>query len=184
MNSLKGFPRDFFKLQIEDMDYLKPFDIEAQFEIDDPSEEQAETAAQLVDLIEKLTSELKPSEMIRTIGKLNSNIKKLNDLGIYLYVGNYKQRHYALPWIDADQTEKAHPVESIRLSLIFTKTGKSRSLQREVDLGSSLEGLNEDMDWINGQIEKAANDQLDDEELRFLNKLRDQAKQVLVDCRI
>lgn len=122
--------------------------------------------------------------MIRAKGKLNSTIKKLNDLGVYLYVGNYKKRLGALPWIEADQVEKAHPIESICLSLLFTETRKSRSIQREVQHGDSLHQHNDVMDWINGLIDRASKDQLDDEELRYLNKLRDQAKQVLVDCRI
>ena len=156
----------------------------AKFEVDDPSEEQAEIAAQLVDSVEAMTKPQTASAMIRAKGKLNSTIKKLAELEIYLYVGSYKHRQQVLPFIDADQSEMALSVIPNRLLLIFNESRKSRAIQRQVDLGSSSDGANEDEVWLKGQLEKEAKGELDEEGLRFLNKLREDAKSVFVDCRI
>lgn len=183
--SLKGFPKDFFEISdFNDVILLTPFEVEAKFEIDDPTEEQAEIAAQLVDSVEAMTKPLKASAMIRAKGKLNSTIKKLTALGIYLYVGSYKHRGCVLPFFDADQTEVVAAVMPNRLLLIFNESRKSRAIQRQVDLGSSSDSANEDEVWLKGQLEKEAKGELDEEGLRFLNKLREDAKSVFVDCRI
>jgi hypothetical protein len=183
--SLKGFPKDFFEItDWNDINLLKPFEVEAKFEVDDPSEEQAEIAAQMVDSVEAMINPQKPSSMIRAKGKLNSTIKKLAELGIYLYVGSYKHRRCVLPFIDADQSEIISPVIPNRLLLIFTESRKSRAIQRQVDQGMSLDALKEEEDWVNGQLDKEKRNLLDDEELRYLNKMREESKSVFVDCRI
>ena len=183
--SLKGFPKDFFEItDFEDMDLLTPFEVEAKFEVDDPSEEQAEIAAQLVDSVEAMTKPQKASAMIRAKGKLNNTIKKLEELGIYLYVGSYKHRQSALPFIDTGQSEIAFTPIPNRLLLIFNESRKSRSVQRQVDQGMSLEQLKEDEDWLNEQLKKEATGALDEEGLRYLNKLREEAKSVFVDLSI
>jgi hypothetical protein len=183
--SLKGFPKDFFEItDWNDTDLLMPFEVEAKFEIDDPTEEQAETAAQLVDSVEAMINPQKASAMIRAKGKLNSTIKKLAELGIYLYVGSYKHRQRVLPFIDADQSEITLCVIPNRLLLIFTESRKSRAIQRQVDQGMSLDALKEEEYCVYGQLEKEKRDALDEEEIRYLNKMREDAKNTLVDCSI
>jgi hypothetical protein len=183
--SLKGFPKGFFEANdYEDSLFLSPIAVEARFEVDDPTEEQAETAAQLVEAVEAMINPQEASVMIRAKGKLNGTIKKLADLGIYLYVGSYKKRQGALPFIDADQTEIAVAVITNRLLLIFSESRKSRALQRQVDQGMSLEDLQEEQVWLKEELEKEGRSESNEEELRYLNKLREEAKQVLVDCRI
>lgn len=180
--SLKGFPKGFFDVtEFESFDLLTPIEVEARFDVDDPSEEQAELAANLVDAVEALTRPQKPSTMIRAKGKLNSTIKKLMDSGIYLYIGSYQHRHSAMPFIDADQTEVAVPVVFERLLLIFAETRKSRAIHRKVDLGMSLDDMDQEVEWVNDLIAKSAEDSLDEDSERYLAKMREDAKNYFVD---
>ena len=158
--------------------------VEARFEVDDPTEEQSETAAQLVESVEAMASPQQPSVMIRAKGKLNSTIKKLVEMGIYLYVGTYRHRKDVLPFKDADQSEIALPVIINRLLLIFTESRKSRAIQRKVDLGLSWEDIQEMKDWLEDLLSKSAKGELDEESSRMLAKLRVAAKQVFVDLTI
>jgi len=183
--SLKGFPKDFMEVtDFEAMDLLNPMTIEARFEVDDPTDEQAEIAAIIVDSVEAIIKTQKPSAMIRAKGKLNSTIKKLTELGIYLYVGSYKHRHSAMPFIDAGQTEVAASVIFERLLLVFTESRKSRAIQRQVDLGMSLNDMEQDTEWVNDLINRAEKGELDEESIRYLDKIRDEAKHIFIDLKI
>jgi hypothetical protein len=183
--SLKGFPKDFFgTTDFEDEDKLNPLIVEARLEIDNPQEEQTEIAAQLIELVEAMLGPQSASEKIRSYGKLNSLIQKLKEIGIHLFTGCYRSRDGVLPIFYGGKTEFSCIVISNRLLLIFAADQKSKTLTRPIDQGRNLEDLEKNRDWLDALLAKAVKNELDGDDLRYLNKLREDAKKIFIDPKI